>query len=238
MKKKGQIWISAVLYILIISTAIILILKVGVPLIDKMKDKSSFSKAKETMLALDKTIQEVALEGEGSQRIIPLNIDNGKIIIANNEIVWEMKTKSDIMDSHTSLNYGDLKVTSNANVKTWETNSSYYMQTTIDDDIFRVKITKIGNKTDYASINTSSVIDEIFYDGNNVNNTFAFSVNGDSTSETGNGYTYMTPSGNNTNLGSAKVIAHINSSSFEYDIHFTLESYSDFLIIELKDVVI
>ena len=77
--KKGDIWVSAILYVLIISLSIVLIINVGGPIIDKMKDSQSLAKSKEIMLTIDKTISEVANEGEGSQRIIPLEVKDGKM---------------------------------------------------------------------------------------------------------------------------------------------------------------
>ena len=234
--KNAQIWISAVLDILIISSSLVLILKIGVPILDGMKDKSSFSNAKQTMLTLDKTIQEVASEGQGSQRIIPVDVKDGEIRIGSNEIVYEMKTKTEIIDERTSINLGNLVVSSNANVKTWEQNNLYIMQTSIEGDIFNVSIKKIGSRSNYASINTTDLIQSVYYDGEKLDGNFSFSINGDSQSTTGTGYTEMIPDGNNTNLGRAKVIAHINSTVFEYDLEFTLESFADFLTVKLKNV--
>ena len=45
----------------------------------------------------------------------------------------------------------------------------------------------------------------------------------------------MVPSGNNTNLGRAKVVAHMNSTFAEYDLEFVLESYSDFVTVKVKN---
>ncbi|MBR9690379.1 hypothetical protein GOV08_01715 [Candidatus Woesearchaeota archaeon] len=235
-KKKAQIWISAVLYILIITSSIVLILKVGIPLLEKMKDRSSFSNAKETMLQIDRTIQEVANEGEGSQRILPVDIKDGKIKIDNNEIAWELKTKSQVLDERSSINFGNLIVSSNANVKTYEFSDHFVMQTEIEGDIFNVSMEKIGSENNFSSINTSNIIRDVYYNGERLGGSFNFLVNGDVSSGTGNGYTKMIPAGNNTNLGKAKVIAHINSSSYTYDLEFTLESFADFLSVELKNV--
>ena len=65
--------------------------------------------------------------------------------------------------------------------------------------------------------------------------TFKFNLNNNDTSGQGYGYTKMVPAGNNSNLGRAKVIAHMNSSFAEYDLEFTLESYADFLIVKIKN---
>ena len=236
--KRGEVWVSAILYTLIIIAAMILILKIGVPILEKIKDRSSFSNAKTTMLSIDKTINEVANEGEGSQRIIPIDVKDGKISIKNNEITYELKTKTNVMESRSDQNFGNLKISSNSNVKTFETNLSYIMQTSIDGDIFNVSIKKIGSENNFSNINTNNLIESIWYNGEKLNGTFTFTLNEDSNTETGNGYTIMNPQGNNINLGKASVIAHINSSNNagEYELEFTLESFADFLSVEIKDI--
>ena len=45
----------------------------------------------------------------------------------------------------------------------------------------------------------------------------------------------MIPPGNNSNLGSAKVIAHMNTGFGDYDLEFTLQSYADFLTVNVKN---
>lgn len=234
--KNAEVWVSAILYILIITLVIVLILKTAVPIIEKMKDRSSFNKAKESMLTIDKTISEVANEGEGSQRIVPVDVKDGKIIINNNEISWEIETKTEVLDERSSVDFGNLKISSNANVKALETENSYIMQTTIDGDIFNVSVKKIGLESNYSAINTTSIIESVYYDGQLLDGEFNFLVNGDEDSSEGNGYTKMIPAGNNTGLGRAKVLAHVNNSDYEYDLELTLESYADFLTVELKNV--
>lgn len=239
-EKKAQIWVSAILYLLIISTAIVLILKVGVPIIDGMKKKSNYNHAKETMLNLDKTIQDVANEGEGSQRIMPIEIKDGKLTLNDNEISWEMRSDTKIIEDSSNINIGNMVVSSNANVRTIETSNYFIMQTNIDGDIFNVSFKKIGNATNYASVNTSDLIDSVYYDGTKMNGTFDFTLNADPSSGIGNGYTEMVPMGNNTNLGRAKVVLHMNSTlsgtAVSYDLVFTLMSFSDFFTVEVKNL--
>lgn len=238
-KKKAEVWVSAILYTLIITSVIIMIIKIGGPIIDNMKDKTSVSNAKSTMISLDTVINEVANEGEGSQRIVPVEIKNGKITIKNDEISWELKTKTDVMESRSDQNFGNLKISSNSNVKTIETDTSYIMETSIEGDVFNLSIKKIGSETNFSSLNTSELIEGVWYKGEKLNGTFKFTINDDIDTETGNGYTMMIPSGDNNNLGKASVIAHINSTSVEfkeYELEFTLESFADFFTVEIKKI--
>ncbi len=245
-EKRGQLWISAILYILVVVVALTLILSVGVPLINEMREKISFTRAKDTMLNLDQYIVDIASEGEGSQRVVPVEITAGKLKIENNKLVWELDTGADIVSSRSKIDIGNLVITSNANVEARSythngQNGSFIVQTELgktDDkagDIFLVNFTKYGSENNWTYLNTSSLINYIQFKNNTIDGTFSFSINSNSSSAFGNGYTKIVPSGNNTNLGRVKYIAHINSSYASYDLEFTLESYADFLTINLNN---
>ena len=235
MKRKSQIWVSAVLYALIAVLALVLILEAGLPIMERMKDRATFTKVKDIMLNLDKHIQDVANEGEGSQRIISLDVKDGELSFNNNQVVWEMKTKQKIIDPRTSTSIGNLIITSNANVITYETPLYHTMSTGIENDTFEVRVNRTGSRTNWEEINTSKIIDYISYNGVKMNGTFSFSLNNLAGSTFGNGYTELIPGGNRTNLGRAKVVAHINSSFAQYDLEILLESYSDFISTKIKN---
>lgn len=94
---KGQIWISAVLYIAIGVVAISIVLSAGVPLINKLKDKNTIIQTKDLLLNLDNTIREIRDEGPGSRRVIqPLVIKDGDLFfnISSNMIQWSLKTSA------------------------------------------------------------------------------------------------------------------------------------------------
>jgi len=57
--KKGQIWISAVLYIALGVVAISIVLSAGVPLINKIKDKNTIVQTKDILFAVDNIIRKV-----------------------------------------------------------------------------------------------------------------------------------------------------------------------------------
>lgn len=235
INKKSQEWVSAILYTLVAAMAVVIILEAGIPILSKFKDQATFTKTKDVLLNLDKHITEIAREGEGSQRIVTLDIKDGKLFIEDNQIVWELETKNRIVDPRTSQIEGNLLITSNANVRTIETEDYYIMQTRIKNDTFSVNISKVELTEPWLEINTSKLINYISFNDDLMNGTFTFSLNGNLSSSTGNGYTVMVPEGNNSNLGRAKVIAHINSSFAEYDLEFVLESYADFVTAKIKN---
>jgi len=95
MKPRGQIWISAVLYIALGVVAISIVLSAGVPIINKIKDKNTIVQTKEILFTLDNIIREIRDEGPGSRRVIqPFIIKDGSLLIdsTNNNILWELKT--------------------------------------------------------------------------------------------------------------------------------------------------
>ena len=63
MNRKSQVWMSAVLYILIAAVAMVIILQAGIPLLNGMKDRASYTRAKDTLAGIDKIVEEVAGEG-------------------------------------------------------------------------------------------------------------------------------------------------------------------------------
>ena len=71
-KRRAQIWVSAILYILITVVAVIIILEAGNPIVNGLRDRTAFSKTKDAMQVLDQYIMDVAEGGPGSQRVVPL----------------------------------------------------------------------------------------------------------------------------------------------------------------------
>ncbi len=119
MKKKGDIWISAVLYIALGIIAITVILAAGLPLIQKMKDRNTVAQTKELMLILDETIRKVASEGPGSQRqLSPFVVKQGELFIdeldaagqGSNIIKWVSETGAVVMEPGIDKKEGNLIV--------------------------------------------------------------------------------------------------------------------------------
>lgn len=231
-KKKGDIWISAVLYMLIAVAVVLIVLKAGVPQVNKMKDQLLFSKAKQTMLMLNDEIRSVANEGYGSQRVVPVEIDSGVLKVENNRLVWQMKTKSKIMEPRTKISLGNLIITANADVSSHEYTYAYILS----NSRILVNMTKYNSYKSKGPIDTREIIKYIQYDGNKVSGTFSFLINNDPESAVGVGYTELLDEGDD--LGFATVVAHVNSTKFNYDLEITLESQADFISARIKNLKI
>ncbi|MBL7100475.1 MAG: hypothetical protein ISS23_00810 [Nanoarchaeota archaeon] len=111
MKTKGQIWVSAVLYIALGMIVITMILSVGVPLVNKMRDRNTIAQTKRVMFDIDDNIKAVVNEAKGSARFLsPVDINAGKLIINEEEdkIEWNLVTKNKMIENDTEFTEGDL----------------------------------------------------------------------------------------------------------------------------------
>ena len=166
-QKKSQIWISAVLYILIAAVAMVLILQTGIPLLNQMRDKAGYAKAKDTMIAIDKQISEVSGEGMGSQRIIPIEVSNGEIVIDNssNAISWQLETSSRVIEPRTSVDFGNVQVYSDIDVSIIDnvpcSGNSSLQCVMFENKWIRIVFEKFGNATHPVPVATKDLIKSI-----------------------------------------------------------------------------
>ena len=107
INKKGDVWVSAVLYIALSMVIITLILSAGIPFIEKLGDKNTIAQTKTLLFNLDANIETVADEGSGSTRFIsPFEIGKGSLNIIPGDppsgqaskIIWSMTTKNLMMN--------------------------------------------------------------------------------------------------------------------------------------------
>ncbi len=222
--RKGAIWISAVLYVLIAVVIMVIVLEAGLPLIKSLNEKSSFTRIRDTLVGLDRQIQQVASEGQGSQRIIPLEVTDGEFRIEQQKIRWKLETDSKIVEPKTRIELGNLVVASGVDVTASNVGDFFI----VENSRIRANFSRIGSASNYSSINTSAIINNVIFKDSSAQTagTFTFFVN-DSNSLAGNGYTSLEDAG--SGLTSASVRAHVNNSAMAYDIVLTLDSKADFL---------
>jgi hypothetical protein len=228
-KKNAQVWISAILYMLIAATAMALIIQAGLPIISNMKDRSVYTRTEDMLMDLDSQIAEVASEGEGSQRVVPIELRDGEITIKDGKLYWEFETETKIFEPKSRVNVGNLVITTNAGVNAFEYNNSYILE----NKYIIVNISKID-----GDIDTSELINYIEFKSNSkkTNGTFSFTIGDDDSSGEGTGKTSIKETG--TNLGFATVVAKVSSDNFEYNLELTLESEADFIRVNVKDLIV
>ena len=92
--KRGDVWVSAVIYFGLGMILLTLLLSAGTPVINRLRDKNIALQTKEILQVLDANIREVAREGPGSQRPIVVDIRKGefKVDADTNTIKWVYKT--------------------------------------------------------------------------------------------------------------------------------------------------
>lgn len=111
MSKRGDIWISAVLYMALGIIVIALILAASLPVIDRLKDRNTVTETKKLLSTIDETITIVAKEGPGSQReLSPLTVNKGQLFIEekNDTIFWQMKTTAPLLEPNVPIKEGIL----------------------------------------------------------------------------------------------------------------------------------
>lgn len=223
--RKGAIWVSAVIYVLIGVIVLTIVIEAGIPFIKSLQERSNVNRARNTFSTLDQQIQEVAKEGQGSQRIVPLEISEGTVRVEDNKLRWKIETSSKVLEPRTRIELGNLVIASDVDVSATETGSFHIMQ----NSRVLVNFTRFGSKDSHVPINTSSLINYVeFKDtGTKTTGTFTFFINQNSSSTTGLGYTELLQTG--SGLASATLKAHVNSTIYEYDLLLSLDSKADFL---------
>ncbi|MBD3310075.1 hypothetical protein GF351_02555 [Candidatus Woesearchaeota archaeon] len=233
MQRKAQIWISVVLYVLIAAVVMVIVLEAGIPLLEGMRDRAVFEKTKDSMITLDQHVRDVADEGLGSQRSVPVEIQQGEFIIEDDRLKWEMDSKSKILEPRTHVSFGNVIVASNVDVRTTDYGSFY----TLENSRLKANISSFGSPENHTSISLSSLIRGIKLKetGTTLTGTFSFEIGNSCTS--GTGWTELVPHGNNSLLGDAEVVVHMNpnSTSCSYDLELILESQADFLRVDIRN---
>jgi len=109
-KKRGQIWISAVLYMAVGIIVISLILAVGVPVIKKMSDRHTLVQTEEMMASLDEIVRSVKGQGLGAQDVVSMGLNKGSFNIddTNDQISWTMETTALLSEPGYPVTHGNL----------------------------------------------------------------------------------------------------------------------------------
>jgi hypothetical protein len=233
MTKKSQIWVSAVLYVLIGVVVLVIVLEAGLPVLNSLQERNAFARIKNTVVALDRHIEDIASEGQGSQRVLPLDVIDGEVRFENNKLRWKLETKSKVVEPRTRFEQGNVVIAADVDVSASETSGFHILE----NRYLLANFTRFGSESNWTDINTSSLLNYIKFKDNNVktNGTFSFLINESSSSSSGNGFTKLETIGEGLTSGILR--AHINSTSFEYDIVFTLESKSDFLKVSIENFI-
>ncbi len=223
--EKGEIWVSAVIYVLVGVIVLTIVIQAGIPLIKKLQERNSVNQARNTFTALDQQIQEIAKEGQGSQRVVPLDVSEGTVKVEDSKLRWKIETSSKIIEPKTRIELGNLIIASDVDVSAVEHPGSYIIQ----NSRVLVNFTKFGSQSSQVTVNTSSLINYLTFKdtGASTAGTFTFFINQNPSTTSGTGYNELLQSG--TGLASATLRTHVNSTIYDYDLLLSLDSKADFL---------
>jgi uncharacterized protein (UPF0333 family) len=108
MKKRGQVWIETVIYLLIAFVMIGLVLSFVRPKIEEMRDKAIIESSLEVMKNIDNLI--LTIGSPGNKRLIDLSIKKGALIIdgENNKMIFEMESRYIYTEPGESIAIGNM----------------------------------------------------------------------------------------------------------------------------------
>jgi len=124
INKKGDIWVSAVIYIALGIIILSIVLAVGIPAIQKMKDNYVAKQTKEIMFKIDENIRSVYNQGPGAQTQIKVKVGKGELTIESNKIEWQLRTKALLSEPGVTITEGPMQImtTQSAQEGEYETN--------------------------------------------------------------------------------------------------------------------
>jgi type II secretory pathway pseudopilin PulG len=110
INKKGDIWVSAVIYIALGIIILSIVLAVGIPTIQKMKDNHVAKQTKEIMFKIDENIRSVYNQGPGAQTQLKIKVGKGDLTIEQNKIEWIMRTKALLSEPGATVTEGPMTI--------------------------------------------------------------------------------------------------------------------------------
>ena len=157
MEKKGAIWVSTVLYILITIAVLGIAFAALKPEIDKMRDKAIIEQSIGMMNEFDKTIDQVK-EVPGTRREIRVVLKKGTLVFdfdgENDKIVWQFDTTYKYSEPGVGIEIGNIIA------KTTKVTGAYSITLTLD---YEEKIDIQFNGDDREKITTASELPYTFF---------------------------------------------------------------------------
>lgn len=233
---KGISMISGVLFTAFIIAATAIVYFSAVPVIQKMQCAATLDKMKTAFANLDETIQTVASEGEGSRRVVDINMESGQIYISadNDTIYWTYECSAPIISPRTFQTFGNVIMGSNLDTSAYESSCQGQDAFVLENERLKACFKKVGSSDNKTYYNISQVLISVEEKENGQVLPLEYlqiSLDNNQSSSVGTGYTALTRTGLHLPFG--EVTAYIESDyGITYSIKFILESGEDFLIIK------
>ncbi len=232
---KAVTLISAIIFIAITLSVVAIVYQSGMPLIEKMQQSAALDRMSDAFSDIDNLVRRVAYEGNGSRRVFDLKVDMGRFAIdaAKDLILWQMGTEAMIIVPRSAEFFGNLIVGSNLESSAYEGDYQGTPAYVLENEHLRVYVRKIGSQESHSSYDTNDLLLAVYQkdlDQWLPLHSMEISIDDDTGSESGSGYTLLERSGDFLPYG--RVNAYMNSAWGEYYLNLTLESGADFIQIE------
>lgn len=231
---KGLALISGVIFLAITITAVIIIYQTGVPFVKRIQSSVVIEQIETAFTELNRIIQTVASEGEGSQRTITLKIDSGEMSFNGSRdfIAWDFQTDAFVISPRTSQQLDNMKVGSNLETSAYEGTFAGEDVYIMENKHLVVYVKKIGSEGSQLPYNTSDLL--VGVHNKDLNQDLPLQeidILFDHANNTGAGYTVLEQKGDNLPFATVKAFMNPDTSLINYNIYFILESDADFLAI-------
>jgi len=222
--------VGTVLLIGVAIAAISIVLVSSTGILDEIKERALFDKAKDQMGIIDSSVSSVAEEGRGSSRLVYIKDGEYTVDAAADTISFEMDTKSKIIPPGVARREGNILISTGADVRAYENGD----ELVLENERFLFAVGKVGGKGLPEKIETSALIKRFGPNGEVRPKSSRLIVDNIDTSSSGTGYTKITQEGNS--LARGTIVAYVSSSEVTYEIWYTLSSGADFVEIEAKNI--
>jgi type II secretory pathway pseudopilin PulG len=228
--------VAATIIVVIAIATIAIFLTVALPVIERVRETITYAEARANMATLDRAIQDVALEGEGSSRAVLLTVSEGLYEVNPEAGTFEFSwsTRSGIIEPGTYLKRNNLLLVTGGRTSARQTADELILE----NEILRVTLQRVGNETYFEPINTSQAVKTVELKETGLTVSPADSlviIGGILNSGWGTGYSKLVRQG--AGLTQAEALFHIESQAGPiYEILYTLPAMADFLIIEVMNV--
>lgn len=229
--------LAGVLFTAIILASVSIMLSGVLPSINEMRDTAVLDAARNTLSDLDRTIQQVASEGRGSQRVISLTFTKGGLTVSPSAeglgaVIYEVETLSGSVSAGASTTIGNMRIAAGSGVNVTASPDTYLLK----NEHLSVNISRAGNASSWQPVNVSELLGSVRQEDNNVTigGYFSFVLDSDESKGAGTGYT---TADEGEGLGSGRVTAYVNTSAGLYNVFFTLKSGADHLVVEVRNAL-
>jgi hypothetical protein len=227
--------LAGVMYVGIALAAITIIVTVGNPLVKNIQDAIAIDSAQDMLATLDRTVREVAAEGRGSTRVVPIEFSRGKLTVDedSNQIFYELDTEADVISPGTRREIGNIFIASNTDVNVTSNSTHIIMENTH----IRALFNKTGSETNFTGINLSRIITGVRFnlgerEEADFNGSVEILIDNNATKSAGTGYTTAVEEG--ANLAKGTVRAYVDNAYLSYTVEISLTG-GDFLEISASN---